>query len=282
MKSQVREKINFNIPLSICKGIVNADADVIDKSPSDFNVDEMLIEGLAATPKLDLDRQVLKPSGFILDYFLKNGFLNWNHQGGVSPDAIIGEPIDAYVKDEEFYLKGKLYSWSNLAKSVYKIAKNLEEDLTTDRTLGFSIEGMTLKTDKNDLVSQLLVTGCACCFVPKNDDTYLRICKGVTIEEVRELRKSFIFSPVYSEVVEGNKIDYILNLNVGEQQVLVDSDYNFHIRENPLLKASSIQDIQKAVCVLAQGYKEGFIKKDKKDELAKILRDKASQFKTII
>ena len=103
-----------------------------------------------------------------------------------------------------------------------------------------------------------------------------------TIEEVRELRKSYIFSPVYSEVVEGNKIDYILNLNVGEQQILVDNDCNFHIRENPLLKASSLQDIQKAICVLAQGYKEGFIKKDKKDELAKILRDKASQFKTII
>ena len=200
-----------------------------------------------------------------------------------TPGDNAGDNDDDDVKDEEFYLKGKLYSWSNLAKSVYKIAKNLEEDLTTDRTLGFSIEGMTLKTDKNDLVSQLLVTGQRIfCFVPKNDDTYLRICKGVTIEEVRELRKSFIFSPVYSEVVEGNKIDYILNLNVGEQQVLVDSDYNFHIRENPLLKASSIQDIQKAVCVLAQGYKEGFIKKDKKDELAKILRDKASQFKTII
>ena len=41
-----------------------------------------------------------------------------------------------------------------LGWAVYKIAKNLEEDLTTDRTLGFSIEGMTLKTDKNDLVSQ--------------------------------------------------------------------------------------------------------------------------------
>lgn len=281
MKNQVREKINFNIPLYICKGVVNADADVIDKSPTDFNVDEMFIEGLAATPKLDLDKQVLKPSGFILDYFLKNGFLNWNHQGGVSPDAIIGEPTDAYVKDEKFYLKGKLYSWSNLAKSVYKIAKNLEQDETTDRTLGFSIEGLTLNT-QNDLVSQLLVTGCACCFVPKNDDTYLKICKGVTIEEVRELRKSYIFSPVYSEVVEGNKIDYILNLNVGEQQILVDNDCNFHIRENPLLKASSLQDIQKAICVLAQGYKEGFIKEDKKEELIKIIKSKTNQFKTII
>lgn len=278
MTKQVREKINFNLPLSICKGVVNADADVVGRDISDFTTDSMFVEGLAATPKLDLDKQILKPSGFILEYFLKNGFLNWNHQGGVSPDAIIGEPVAANVKDERFYLKGKLYSWSTLAKSVYNVAKHLEEDENTDRTLGFSVEGLTLKTEK-DLVTQMLVTGCACCFVPKNDETYLQICKGVTIEEVRELRKSFVFSPVYSEETDGIKTNYILNLNIGEKQVLVDTDLNFHIRENPIFRTSSMEDIRSAICVLAKGYQEGFIKEDKKKELVKILQDKSNKFK---
>lgn len=278
MTKQVREKINFNLPLSICKGVVNADADVVGRDISDFTTDSMFVEGLAATPKLDLDKQILKPSGFILEYFLKNGFLNWNHQGGVSPDAIIGEPVAANVKDERFYLKGKLYSWSTLAKSVYNVAKHLEEDKDTDRTLGFSVEGLTLKTEK-DLVTQMLVTGCACCFVPKNDETYLQICKGVTIEEVRELRKSFIFSPVYSEETDGIKTNYILNLNIGEKQVLVDTDLNFHIRENPIFRTSSMEDIRSAICVLAKGYQEGFIKESKKEELVKILQDKSNKFK---
>lgn len=278
MTKQVREKINFNLPLSICKGVVNADADVVGRDISDFTTDSMFVEGLAATPKLDLDKQILKPSGFILEYFLKNGFLNWNHQGGVSPDAIIGEPVAANVKDERFYLKGKLYSWSTLAKSVYNVAKHLEEDKDTDRTLGFSVEGLTLKTEK-DLVTQMLVTGCACCFVPKNDETYLQICKGVTIEEVRELRKSFVFSPVYSEETDGIKTNYILNLNIGEKQVLVDTDLNFHIRENPIFRTSSMEDIRSAICVLAKGYQEGFIKESKKEELVKILQDKSNKFK---
>ena len=95
---------------------------------------------------MDLDKQKLKPSGFILDYFLKSGFLNWNHQGAISPDAIIGEPVNVKVDNEDFFLKGKLYSWSNLAKSVYDVAINLENDPETDRSLGYSIEGLAMQT----------------------------------------------------------------------------------------------------------------------------------------
>lgn len=268
----IQEKVNFSVPLTLSKGIVNADSDIIGKDITDFKTD-MLIEGLAATPNLDLDQQILKPSGFKLDYFLKSGFLNYNHQSGSSPDAIIGEPVDAKVTNEQFYIKGKLYAWSKLARSLYDIAKNLENDKESDRNLGFSIEGLTLKTE-NNLVSSLLVTGCAICFVPKNNETYLQVVKGITLEECRELRKDYLFKPIYSEVNKGIKTDYILNLNVGENQVLVDTNLEFHIRENNIFKKSSIQDIQKAICVLAQGYKEGFIKEDRKEELLKILKSR--------
>lgn len=269
-KREVKEKINFSIPLSICKGIVNDDNDITDKELK--KSDEMLIEGLAATPDLDLDKQRLKPSGFVLDYFLKTGFLNWNHQGAISPDAIIGEPVDVKVTNEKFYIKGRLYPWSTLARSVYDVAKNLENDPQTDRTLGYSVEGLTLQTE-DDLVSKLLVTGCACCFVPKNNNTYLQVCKGVTIDQVKELRKQYLFPPVYSEVEKGVKVDYILNLPVGDKIILVDTDYNFHIREG-FGKQVSLEEMQKAIIYMSKAYQEGYIKESKKEEFVRIIKEK--------
>lgn len=269
-KREVKEKINFSIPLSICKGIVNDDNDITDKELK--KSDEMLIEGLAATPDLDLDKQRLKPSGFVLDYFLKTGFLNWNHQGAISPDAIIGEPVDVKVTNEKFYIKGRLYPWSTLARSVYDVAKNLENDPQTDRTLGYSVEGLTLQTE-DDLVSKLLVTGCACCFVPKNNNTYLQVCKGVTIDQVKELRKQYLFPPVYSEVEKGVKVDYILNLPVGDKIILVDTDYNFHIREG-FGKQVSLEEMQKAIIYISKAYQEGYIKESKKEEFVRIIKEK--------
>lgn len=274
MKNKVQEKINFYMPMEISKGIVNADADVVGKDITDFDVNSMYVEGLASTDKRDLDNQVLKPSGFLLDYFNKSGFINWNHQSSISPDAIIGEPVETRVNGEEFFLKAKLYPWSNLAKNVYTIGRNLEKDEASDRTLGWSVEGLTLETE-NDLVSKMLVTNVALCFTPKNNDSYAKIVKGITLDEVRELRKGYIFSPVYSEVIDGKKEDFILNLDLGEKQLLVTKSFDFVFRDNPIFNLSSLEDIQKAICSLAQGYKEGFINEKKKKELLKVICEKA-------
>lgn len=280
MKRQhIQQRINFSMPLNISKGvdIVNADADVIGKNIEDFDASKMYVEGLAATDHLDLDQQILKPSGFETAYFNKSGFINWNHQN-YSPDSIIGEPTETKVTDENFFLKAKLYPWSNMAKTVYQMGLNLQNDTTSDRTLGFSIEGLTLETE-NDLVSKMLVTGCAICVTPKNNDTYCRIVKGITLDEVKELRKNYLFTPIYSEEINGNKEDIIFKLNFGEKQLLITKGLDFVFRENPIFSVNSIEDVQKAICTIAQGFKEGFIKKDRKEDLIKIIKEKAKQFK---
>lgn len=264
---KIEEKINFGIPLEVCKGLNNDDSDILSSSKK-----EMLIAGVAGTPDLDLDKQSLKPEGFILDYFLKNGFINYNHQAAYSPDCIIGEPIETKVDNEKFYLKSRLYPWSSMAKSIYEIACNLEKDTQSDRTLGYSVEGMTLQT-KGDLVNKLLITGCAVTFVPKNNNTYLEICKGVTIDRLRDLRKQNLFAPIYSEVEKGIKTDYILNLQVGKKRILVDTDYNFHIRENEN-SSNSLEEIQKAIIYMSKAYKEGYIKESKKEEFIKLIKEK--------
>lgn len=278
MKKNIQEKINFSMPLSISKGIVNADADVVGVPITDFDVNSMYIEGLASTDKLDLDRQILKPSGFILDYFNKSGFINWNHQSSISPDAIIGEPVETKVDKEQFFIKGKLYSWSKLAKDIYTIALNLENDKDSDRNLGWSVEGLTLEVT-DDLVSKMLVTNVALCFTPKNNDSYAKIVKGITIDEVKELRKGYIFTPVYSEIVDGKKEEFILNLDLGDKQLLVTKGFDFVFRDSPFQNLNSLEDIQKAIIKVAQGFKEGFISKKKKDEFIKIIKDKVKLYK---
>lgn len=279
MKRSIQEKINFAMPVTINKGIVNADADVIGTPITDFDINSMYIEGIASTDDRDLDNQVLKPSGFILDYFLKSGFITFNHMSSISPDALIGEPVDTKVTGEEFYLKGKLYPWSNLAKNVYTIALNLENDKESDRTLSWSLEGLTLETE-NDMVTKMLVTNVTLCFNPKNfQRTYAKVVKGITIDEVRELRKSLILSPIGSEIIDGQKQDIIYSLDFGEKQMLVTKSFDFIFRENPVLQCSSMADIQKAIITIAQGFEEGFIKKAKKDELIKVLSEKAKMFR---
>lgn len=278
MKQNIQERINFSMPVSISKGIVNADADVVGTPITDFDINSMYVEGLASTDKLDLDQQILKPSGFILDYFNKSGFINWNHQSAVSPDAIIGEPVETKVNDENFFLKAKLYGWSNLAKNIYTIALNLEKDEDSDRTLGWSVEGLSLEVEK-DFVTKMLVTNVALCFTPKNNDSYAKIVKGITLDEVKELRKGYLFNPIGSEIINGQKQDIIYSLDFGEKQMLVTKSFDFIFRENPVLQCSSMADIQKAIITIAQGFEEGFIKKAKKDELIKVLSEKAKMFR---
>lgn len=278
MKQNIQERINFSMPVSVSKGIVNADADVVGTPITDFDINSMYVEGLVSTDKLDLDQQILKPSGFILDYFNKSGFINWNHQSAVSPDAIIGEPVETKVNDENFFLKAKLYGWSNLAKNIYTIALNLEKDEDSDRTLGWSVEGLSLEIEK-DFVTKMLVTNVALCFTPKNNDSYAKIVKGITLDEVKELRKGYLFNPIGSEIIDGQKTDIIYSLDFGEKQMLVTKSFDFIFRENPVLQCSSMADIQKAIITIAQGFEEGFIKKAKKDELIKVLSEKAKMFR---
>ena len=279
MKCSVQEKINFAMPVAINKGIVNADADVIGTPITDFDVNSMYIEGIASTDDRDLDNQVLKPSGFVLDYFLKSGFITFNHMSSISPDALIGEPVDTKVTGEEFYLKGKLYPWSNLAKNIYTIALNLENDKQSDRTLSWSLEGLTLETEK-DMVTKMLVTNVTLCFNPKNfQRTYAKIVKGITIDEVRELRKGYLLPPIGVENIDGQNVDIILNLEFGEKQLLVTKSFDFIFRDNPIFNLASLEDVQKALCTLAQGFQEGFIKENKKNELVKVICEKAKMLK---
>lgn len=269
MKKQIQERIPIFLPFQpISKGIVNADADVVGKDITDFDVNNMVIEGVAATPDLDLDNQKMLPSGFILDYFLKSGFINWNHQMSVNPDSIIGQPIEAKVLNNEFKLKGKLFSWSNLAKDIYKLAINLQNDENSDRTLGYSVEG--LGVEENDgIVTKTIITSCAVAPVPKNNNTFLKICKGITVDEIRDIRKNLILSPIFVEIEKGVKKKCFLDIKLKENRIILDENYNFEVLKYDNRGKMSMSE---ALITLSKAVQSGYIKKDKVEELKKCVK----------
>src|SRR5690349_14914345 len=89
--------------------------DIIEKGKKgdDGLPEELLVAGVASTPKLgyDKDGQILDMNGFDLQPFLKSGFFNLEHAYARTKDAsmIVGEPTAAHVIDGDLHIEGKLY-----------------------------------------------------------------------------------------------------------------------------------------------------------------------------
>lgn len=108
-----------------------------------------IISGLASTPDLDFQGEVILPEGInYTDYFEKNGWITYEHGHEVSD--IIGEPLDASIDDEGFRIKAKLYKESPKAQEVWTLQKALANESGSGRHLGFSIEGPVTSRDPNN------------------------------------------------------------------------------------------------------------------------------------
>lgn len=155
----------------------------ITKAKNKDGQEEMLIEGIASDRSEDSDGEVLEPTGYELDYFKKFGLLNWQHRASVDPSSIVGEPIDAKIQDNKFYIKGRLFNNNPLAEQIYALAKSLSDSGST-RRLGFSIEGKALERDllNNKIIKRAKITGVAITPTPKNANTFLDVCKGTQVE----------------------------------------------------------------------------------------------------
>lgn len=209
-----KNNFKFFVPLEITKGK--------DKEGKET----MRIGGIASTLDRDTDGEVLDPAGFQLDYFLKNGFINWHHQSKTNPTAIIGEPTKAEIKKEGLYIEGELYKDSKVAQSVYDLAKTLEKS-KSGRRLGFSIEGKVVKRDELDerFVKEAIITGVAVTPSPKNASTILDILKGnfTDNEEEPEIVST-------EKTANGGTIEYIVDVMKQDgSRITVDKSYNVKV-----------------------------------------------------
>jgi len=207
-------KFNFCIPIND-EWIQKA-----SKEKGDKKYDNMFVSGIGSDNSEDTDEEILEPNGFILDKFLKSGIVNWEHMSKQNPEAIIGEPVEAKVENNKFYLKAKLYKEVPLARKVWDAMINMKKSGST-RQMGWSIEGKKLKKDiiNPKKITKALITGICLTMMPKNSNTWADIVKG-------EQKKDYI---EFDDDANGGKI-YLLDITTPKGvRLTIDKDFNIKI-----------------------------------------------------
>lgn len=223
-KNLIKSDFNFFVPIDITKSK--------DRKGNEV----MRVKGIASTPDLDSEDEVLLPIGFDLSRFLSSGYINWNHQGKSSPDKIIGEPDVAKItNDGSLYIEGILYPESDLAKSVWKLGETLKKN-SSGRRLGWSIEGKSLERDPINpkRITKALITGVAITPSPVNTNTYLDLVKG-------EQKEDFV-NYEFEEDIELHKLEkgeFLYEFNVGDKVYGITKSFDC------VEKKSIVPDIEK-------------------------------------
>ena len=152
------------------------------------------IEGIASDDGEDLQGEKVVQKGLDVDYFVRRGFFNWDHQdvvavkGGTGVERLaigkIGEPTVAQLTPQGLFVKGFLYRGNPLADAAWELACSLEAS-GARRKLGFSIQGKTLRKDGNRIV-KAWIQDVAITPAPVNPRTYLDVVKslGTTADEL--------------------------------------------------------------------------------------------------
>lgn len=250
------EKINFFVPLTICKATTSFEEG-----------GEMELEGIASTNDKDSDGEELDPSGYNLIPFLNNGIVNWNHRSKEDPSAVIGEPIEARItKDNELYVKVRLFKNSEKARQVYNLASVMENSSLSNKRLGFSIEGFPVLKDpfNKKKILKADITGLAITPTPKNKNTFASIIKGEYSEpfleeegledegdlELEKVMTSSSLAPTTHESLEGVKIQKSFVYNSISRRLetnspgILKSVYNFLEKNNMI---TTKEEIEKAL-----------------------------------
>ena len=157
----------------------------VEKSTkSDDGKKDWYVSGLASTPDVDYQGEQIVPDGIDYDtVFKKNGWITYEH--GHDVDDIIGEPVDAYVDDDGFHIKGKLYKNSKKAKEVWDFQNTVQKESDSGRTLGFSIEGPVVTRDPVNprIITKMQVKNVTVTYHPANPNAKMEVATKSLKEE---------------------------------------------------------------------------------------------------
>ena len=183
----------------------------------------------------------------VIDRFLKHGLINLDHLPSRSPinksRFWIGHPLDAYVKNNKFYVRCQLWKKSPEARAFYDKALEMLAS-GTDRKPGFSVEGRALERDKNNpkKVTKALITNVAMTMTPVNANSFADIVKGVQTVDFVEDNKEEINNGSNNVLVELQKDGYNIKIdksfNVTINPIIVERDerfqelYNYYLNGN--------------------------------------------------
>lgn len=157
----------------------------IEKSTKDSDgnpYENMIFQGVASDNSKDLEGDILEPSGYDLSFFNKQGFFNLEHLTKASKDTYfwVGEPLEAKIKENKLFVKGKLWEKHPLARSIWDTMKIMKES-GSSRTMGMSIEGKVMSRDPMNpkRVTKALITNIALTMTPCNPNSWVEMTKSL-------------------------------------------------------------------------------------------------------
>lgn len=253
------DKFNFFVESSVPEDIYKA---AINKK-DDSRYDNMIVEGIASTSDKDKQGEELVPDGYDISSFLAEGMVNLEHftsrKGGA--EWWIGHPIDARVRNNEFYIKAKLWKGQKHAQDLWDTLLAMKKN-KVPRKLGWSIEGSKLETDpiNKKRITKAKINHVCLTFSPVNANTYADISKGNQSEDYVDYKFET------DKTTHGGK-EVLLEVEENGKRITIDKDFKVTIKSmdleatKPLRKESlkkKVYDL-KNLDVIIKNYKSGNI-----------------------
>jgi len=256
--STFKEKSDFSFFVPIeSEGLEKA----AKKTKKSGRYDNMVIEGIASDSSIDSDEEVLEPKGFELERFMSMGWVNYEHRLRDDTKYIIGEPLEAKIVDNKFYIKAKLFKERELARNLYDTMIMLKE-VGSKKKIGWSIEGKAITRDVRNpkIVKKALITGIAITAQPKNSNSYADIVKGGYSNPLPNYEYETEDGNVEKSIQSTNgRITYLVDITDKDKGIryTIDKDLNLKVEKamstttaQPLIKESLEGDKKKKRAIL--------------------------------
>lgn len=125
------------------------------------------IGGVCSTENLDRQDEKVFAKGLNFDEFVKHGYFNDNHKQNTAD--ILGYPSMAELRKGRWWTEGNLLLDWEPANRIWSLAKALSKS-TSQRRLGFSIEGKVVERGFNNRILKAIIRHVAITNSPVNTD----------------------------------------------------------------------------------------------------------------
>lgn len=254
----IGEKFNFFTEVDIPEEIFKA-----SQQDESKKYDNMIVYGKASTNDEDKQGETLEPAGFDISSFLANGLINLEHfptRKG-DPSYWIGEPIDAKIDGNDFFIKGKLWKDHPKARALWDTL-NIMKSSGSTRKLGWSIEGNAIERDKRNKkrILKAKINHVCLTFSPVNANTYADILKGNQDEDYID------YEFKTDKKTHGGKT-ILLEIEENGKKITIDKDFKITVKSMDMESTEPLrrESLKKKVLdlrnldVIIKNYKSGNI-----------------------
>lgn len=253
-----QDKFNFFTEIGIPDEVFKA-----SQKDESKKYDNMIVYGKASTNHEDKQGETLEPAGFDINDFLNGGMINLEHfttRKG-DPTYWIGEPIEAKVDGDDFFIKAKLWKDHPKARALWDTLHIMKSSGST-RKLGWSIEGNAIERDRRNKkrILKAKINHCALTFSPVNANTYADIAKGMQSEDFVDYKFET------DKTTHGGKT-ILLEIEENGKKITIDKDFKITIKSMDMEATAPLrrESVKKKILdlrnldVIIKNYKSGNI-----------------------